>query len=676
MALADIRVGMGSADITGPVFSKINMIGHGNIKQTPVGLRTRLFSKAVIVEDVISKDRIVLVLMDHCFVPQAVFLHVLNLLKAKFGELYTFRNVIVSATHSHSSPGGISQAGMYVIGTNLAFDRHNFEIVTQGIVKSIVLAHDALEKKRRAGVSSQIFLNAQELDHSSWNRSPEAQEKDPDRNGEIVDKKMTVLKVVTEGKEEGMLNWFAVHPTSYTHDFRLVDGDNKRYAALLFERRMPSPFQAFFFNSNCGDVACERFNLDEYDRAVKMGENQDEKAFELFEKASEDIEVSGRPQIFSRSAWIKFPGYSFDDPFVKDESGNVITRKICAHPAAGWPLAVGAADHLSGLKVSDVNASDPTIEGDLTMRFALSGYSKLMQPSEEDKACHFPKNIMVAFDTESFSKRQLLKLTASEKWVPDVLPFQVFVMGSVALVSIPSEITTIAGRRLRAVVENSLQSIGVKHVFVQAYSNTYIGYITTAEEYGRQAYEGAHCLYGPNSLGGMASVAKALAQSIAQGRDPELSVASAPPAPILSSYYDDPPFPKAETQKDFGRVIQKPPARVVIPEPGNKNVAVEAVFSAGDPRLSSRVGDTFLAIEKKSESGWETFLTDKDFETDITWPERGGSTKITWRVSSSTPPGIYRIKHFGEFRAQSNTIYSYEGASGEILLMPHVIQSK
>lgn len=48
---------------------------------------------------------------------------------------------------------------------------------------------------------------------------------------------MTVLKFVdTSGNPLGVISWFAVHATSMNNSNKLVSGDNKGYASLLFEQ--------------------------------------------------------------------------------------------------------------------------------------------------------------------------------------------------------------------------------------------------------------------------------------------------------------------------------------------------------------------------------------------------------------------------------------------------------
>lgn len=54
-----------------------------------------------------------------------------------------------------------------------------------------------------------------------------------------VDKTMTQLQFIrADGHPMGVINWFAVHPTSMNNTNRLVSSDNVGYAAILFEKIM------------------------------------------------------------------------------------------------------------------------------------------------------------------------------------------------------------------------------------------------------------------------------------------------------------------------------------------------------------------------------------------------------------------------------------------------------
>lgn len=74
---------------------------------------------------------------------------------------------------------------------------------------------------------------------------------------------MVLLRIEDkDGNKLGMINWFAVHPTSMRNNNTLISGDNKGYASMLFEYDMnpgkrpgKGSFVAAFASSNLGDVS-------------------------------------------------------------------------------------------------------------------------------------------------------------------------------------------------------------------------------------------------------------------------------------------------------------------------------------------------------------------------------------------------------------------------------------
>jgi neutral ceramidase len=101
--------------------------------------------------------------------------------------------------------------------------------------------------------------------------------------------------------------------------------------------------------------------------------------------------------------------------------------------------------------------------------------------------------------------------------VPQILPVQLLLIGNVAILGVPGELTTMAGRRLRCTVRGAMASICVTHVALATYANEYSQYITTHEEYCSQHYEGASTLFGPYTLDAYRHVAARLATAIAKG---------------------------------------------------------------------------------------------------------------------------------------------------------------
>lgn len=83
-----------------------------------------------------------------------------------------------------------------------------------------------------------------------------------------------------------------------------------------------------------------------------------------------------------------------------------------------------------------------------------------------------------------------------------MVPISVFRVGSLFILNVPAELTTMAGRRLRKAITDSVPAMGVKDpiVTIAGLSNSYTHYVATIEEYEGQRYEAASTLYGPHTL--------------------------------------------------------------------------------------------------------------------------------------------------------------------------------
>ena len=120
-------------------------------------------------------------------------------------------------------------------------------------------------------------------------------------------------------------------------------------------------------------------------------------------------------------------------------------------------------------------------------------------------------------------------------WVPKRLPLQIFIIGQLAIVGIPAEITTVAAARLRKTVAKVLEERGVSEVIISPYANSYAGYITTYEEYRLQLYEGGHTLFGKWTLAAYQMKFKQLAEELLKN---EKDRSSLPQNPTLFGMED------------------------------------------------------------------------------------------------------------------------------------------
>ncbi|KZV50574.1 Neutral/alkaline non-lysosomal ceramidase isoform 1 [Dorcoceras hygrometricum] len=223
-------IGLGSYDITGPA-ADVNMMGYANIEQTASGVHFRLRARAFIVAQP-QGNRVAFVNLDAGMASQLVMIKVLERLKARYGDLYTEKNVAISGIHTHAGPAGYLQYVVYLV-TSLGFVRQSFDALVDGIEQTIVQAHNNL----RPG---SLFVNKGELLDASINRSPSAYLNNPaaerSKYAYDVDKDMTLLKFVDdEWGVVGSFSWFATHGTSMSRTNALISGDNKGAAARFME---------------------------------------------------------------------------------------------------------------------------------------------------------------------------------------------------------------------------------------------------------------------------------------------------------------------------------------------------------------------------------------------------------------------------------------------------------
>jgi hypothetical protein len=83
----------------------------------------------------------VLHLKSLCFCCFVCFHQVVKNLKERYNGIYDEQNVLISATHTHSGPGGFLQYVLYIMTTQ-GFIRQNFEAIVSGILR---VRHDQID---------------------------------------------------------------------------------------------------------------------------------------------------------------------------------------------------------------------------------------------------------------------------------------------------------------------------------------------------------------------------------------------------------------------------------------------------------------------------------------------------------------------------------------------------
>ncbi|HSP77071.1 MAG TPA: neutral/alkaline non-lysosomal ceramidase N-terminal domain-containing protein, partial [Myxococcaceae bacterium] len=515
--------------------------------------------------------------------------------------------------------------------------------IVDGIYQSIVRAHDNL-------APGSIRVASGDLLDASINRSAEAYLRNPSPEraqfSYDTDTRMTLLRLQgDDGREVGLINWFAVHATSMGNDNLLISGDNKGYASYLFEKLKGTnytaqrTFVAAFAQSNEGDVTpnihggTNGGGANDFESTELSGGKQFNLARTLYDTASTPL-TGG---VDYRHAYVKM-----DEVQVAPQYTDGLWRTTC-EAAIGDSMLAGAED---GPGFGSEGSSCESIH-DVWSAFNCTFFTT---PCQGEKPITLEMGTMTPYP-----------------WTPEVLPLQVVKLGNLALVALPFEPTTMTGRRVRQQVLAQLAPVGVDQVVIAGLSNAYAGYLTTREEYAKQDYEGASTHFGPWQLAAVQQEVDKLASALRTGT----SVAPGPTPRDLRNeqstvqtgvVYDD-----KLLWVDFGSVVSDARASYTRGE------TVSVKFWGGHPKNNLRRQDSFLRVQRKSGTSWVTVAHDWDWETKYRWqrydcfPTYGCSHVTTeWRIPADATPGTYRLRHDGDWKSGwDGLIRPYSGTSRE-----------
>ncbi|CAL8074457.1 unnamed protein product [Orchesella dallaii] len=671
----DYYVGVGIADVTGPA-ADLGMMGYANPSQSAKGIHTRLYSRAFVFRDGPNTDDplVAFVSADIGMVDQLIKFRVVE----KLNELYVNgpfnpQNVLLSGTHTHSGPGAYLQYLMYGI-TSLGFYEPSFNAIVDGMVQSIVRAYEKLQPGR-------LHINSGIVQNANINRSPSSYLANPPEEraqyDSDVDKQMVLVRIEkADGTPLGAINWFAVHPTSMNNTNRLISGDNKGYAEMLFESEMnpntrpgKGEFVAAFASSNLGDVSpnvmgprcidtglpcdfehstcgglsqkCIAFgpgtNGDMEESTEIIGERQYKVAKNLFNNLdSTATQLKGAVDYIHQ--YVNMTNYEVE---VVNPLTNTTETVTTCPGAMGYSFAGGTTDGPGLFDFVQGELSDNPFWNLIRDVLMLGPLDPVFQQ------CHYPKPILLPVGLAH----------QPYEWVASVVETQILRVGNLYIIGIPGELTTMAGRRLRKAVESVVVANApdseTPHVVIAGLSNVYTHYITTYEEYQKQRYEAASTIYGPHTLQAYLKQYDILAASMLDGTNLDPGT---PPPDLSGNQFnligkisrDTTPF-----LKNFGDCLLEPLPIV------NPNDTVVVKFAGGHPRHDSMREGTFLLVEKCEECGddtgserWTTVATDADWSTKFHWSRpkflsTESVIEISWKVPADALPGNYRIRHFG-----------------------------
>ncbi|MFD1815717.1 neutral/alkaline ceramidase [Rhodococcus gannanensis] len=633
-----LRVGVGIADVTGPV-AENGMMGYSSFDQVAEGLHQRTRARAYVFADA-ADSRVVYVCVDTCMVFQSVHDEVLRRLHNAFGGAYTERNVMLSAVHSHAACGGASHDYAYTLA-NLGFQPLTFQAEVDGIVEAITAAHDNL-------APGTVAYGRSELTDASVNRSRLAFDRNPQRDKDYyplgIDTSMRTLRIAQNGADVGAINWFATHCASLTNENHLISGDNKGAAAYFWEhdgegvRYLDGPpsFVACFPQTNSGDMS-PNLHLepgkgptdDEFENTRIIGERQVRAARTAFAGA----EPMSATTVDSRVMYLDMANQVVDGRFTPDGQ-----QRRTAPACVGAAMAAGSTEDGPAIPIFPEGTRNPLVD-------ALGGMNAPVPNWLADAQA--PKLVLIA-----------VGLLPPDGWVPHVLKIQILRIGDVYVVGGPAEFTIVSGLRIRRTVAEEL-GVPLENVIFQGYANSYSSYCTTPEEYEAQQYEGGSTLFGRNTLPAYQQGYATIAAAMRSGGD----VARGPAPRDLSGFqpYFGPQVPADAplAGRRFGDVLVQPAA-------ASAGGRVVAEFVTGHPQNNLHRGGTFFEVQRLDGANWTRHADDGDWSTKYRWRREGANAsvaRITWDVPDGTPPGTYRIQHFGDSRGGDGSITPFTGTS-------------
>lgn len=612
-------VGVGQGDITGPI-AESSMTGYADFGQRAHGLHMRLRARTFIIIDPCRERMSAIVVADLGMAFSSIKEGVLLSLRNEFGDRFNHENLLVTATHTHSGPGGYAYYPLYNV-TSLGFDRANYDAIIGGIVESVRRAHAGI-------VAARISYGEREVDGVGFNRSLVAYENNPmvERSayGKSTNETMHLLKFENRhGDVIGAINWLSVHPVSLTLKNDLVSGDNKGLAAYLLERRMKATYRAVgefvgaFAQADAGDVSPYEIR--------HPPQNSDEEWAGLWRSAK--MQADAAWALLNDNLEPISGELDFRHQFVDMHQQVTREHQLCI-AGLGRSFAAGTENGKPPLALF--------VEGEIN--------------ENPGDSCHAEKPILIP--------------AGQINVVPAILPFQIIAIGPVTIVAAPSEMTTMAGRRLREKVAKIRQG----PVIISGLSNEYSHYVATREEYAKQHYEGASTLYGPWTeqayRGIFAHLAHAIVDKKAIDRGPLPADQSHRAKDLsLGVIFDSTPFGKS-----FGDMTTDAQARYRYGD------TVSVSFVGAHPKNDLKTDDSYLTVEKLENGVFRPIYFDSDPNTMLRWQRVGlakSAITITWHTTNDDEQGVYRICHAGASKAfLSGKITSYSGCTSLFRLGP------
>ena len=617
---AALHAGAGKADVTPATGYYLG--GWTRYDRTAQGQHTRLMSRAIVLEQ--GGRKVALVSVDLFMVPGGMVRHIGERLAARG---LTEQNILISASHTHSGPGGYANyptlntaapslqtatdpAGYAALLNPGPADPQLYRFLIEQITAAIRRADDDLApamagwgSARILGLTRNRSLEAHLADHGIVKaRGTGKESDDPGGYEHTIDPEVDVLRVdklVRRGPRGrrrtvrvpiGAWSTFADHGTVTKSSFQFYNADHHASAMRVFESRVRAAGRVagaqqvvnVYGNSNEGDMSA---GLDRHGPAASdfVGRVEAAAMLRAWKRATFRLRSSREPVLDVRWTRVCFCGQQVREGRVDD------------HSEVGLPFLTGSEEERGPLY-------DQTGEHYEDTRGPDRGY---------------PHGV---------------KASAPAGDVPNVVPLLAVRVGSRLIVSVPGEGTKEMGARVRAAVGSLIAGSDIERVVVSGLANEFVLYFTTPEEYDRQHYEGGNTQFGRLSSVFIQESLVTLAGTLVHGTP---APAPAPFDATNGVRADGPVYPDGAAS---GTLTANPAAR-------HSRLERATVAWQGGPRGYDRPVDrAFVTVERRDRSRGAWVRHDDDLGLNLLWKvDAAGRQSAQWEIPLDAPVGNYRF---------------------------------
>lgn len=492
------------------------LLGWSMFDNRAEAVATPLYARAYAIQDAATGARLVFVNCELSMITLSLRQGVMERLAAVYPHLgYTEHNVMITAQHTHSAPGGYSH--YLILNTTIPGYIHRvWETLVHEITETIAEAHAAMRPGNLhygEGSFDRTIPVAFNRSYKAYNQNPEVEPVEHETRNEALDRTMRLLRLDgADGSSIGSFNFFGVHTTSIHNDYNQVCSDNKGHAATLLEDHIQQQAGgaghiAAFAQATTGDVTPNYVYhpedkrgflrgpyMDDFESMRENGRFQFHKALEIWQQAASSQALP--PRIDSLLWYVDMTKVELLPEFANGKFGQRTGKHVMGvafgqgtDEGPGLPEGVAAVVRtycrMRGLFDKEIHGNK---------YFFIQPYDrKILGISDLNSV---PLKDWMHPGLQVLRKWQRNGAWDQQPLTPHILPLQIFIIGNMAIAALPCEPTTIAGRRIKNTVQEVLGPDGIDTVICIGYANAYAGYTTTYEEYELQCYEGGHTPFG------------------------------------------------------------------------------------------------------------------------------------------------------------------------------------